>query len=207
MSDGGNFAIRIDGQSILTDNCGTINPYDTKRNSADGTFTATSTGMVPVEIYSWRTGDEFDPIHNYIDNVRVTAQTYSLEADSRELDTYNGSSSELKIDVGPAYAGKYYIILQGMSGSAPGFDMSMGTVHVPLNVDSWTLIAFNFYPVWTGFQGQLDAEGKATAVLNTYGPQPSAWAQAIYHVCLVLENPYNTPIFASNSVYTLFVVV
>ncbi|MFH1998364.1 MAG: hypothetical protein ABIK28_01725 [Planctomycetota bacterium] len=139
--------------------------------------------------------------------MRLTAQTFSFEADPREIDTYNGGTVELKLTPGPAYANKWYIILQGVTGFHPGFNMNMGSVHVPLNLDTWTWIALSLNPLWTGFYSQLDSQGEATAILDTFGPQPEAWAVALDFVYIVLENPGDTPIFASNSIYTLFVVL
>lgn len=204
MSDGGNFAIEIDGQSIFTDLCGTLVPNQIKRNSRSADYTATNTGLVTLSLTNWRSGSEDDPVHNYADNVRMTAQTFSFEAKTREINTYVGGTAEFELTPGPAFANKGYIVLQGVSGNYPGFDMNAGAVHVPLNLDVWTWVALDLNPFWTGFYSQLDGNGEATAVFNSFGDQPAAFALAINFVYLVLENPGSTPIFASNPVYVLF---
>jgi hypothetical protein len=204
VSDGGHFAIEIDGQSIFTDACGSLSPNQVKRTSGSGSYTAAKTGLVTLDLKNWRSGLETDSVHNYADNVRMTAQTFSFEAKTREINTYVGGTPQFELTAGPAYAGKWYIILQGVSGNDPGFDMNGHTVHVPLNLDAWTWVALDLNPFWTGFYSQLDANGEAAAVFNSFGDQPAAFALAIHFVYLVLENPGNTPVFASNPIYVLF---
>jgi len=139
-----------------------------------------------------------------LDNVRLTAQSYSFETETREINTYVGGTAQFKLSPGPAYAGKWYIILQGFSGFHPGFDMNGGTVHVPLNPDAWTFVALDLNPLWPGFFSQLDANGEATATFDSFGDQPKAFSLAIDFVFMVLQNPGSTPIFASNPIYVLF---
>jgi hypothetical protein len=141
---------------------------------------------------------------NFIDNVRLTAQTHSFETLTREIDTYNGGTCEFKLTPGPAFANKWYLIIQGYTGVTPGFSMNGGTVHVPLNVDDWTWIALQLNPLWTGFYSQLDAQGEATAIFDSFGAQPVAFGLALNFAYMVLQNPGNTPIFGSNPIYVLF---
>jgi hypothetical protein len=141
---------------------------------------------------------------NYIDNVRMYPDTCSFEALTHEIDTYTGGTCEFKLTPGPAYANKWYLILQNYTGCYPGFDMNGGTVHVPLNVDDWTWIALQLNPLWTGFYSQLDAQGEATAIFDSFGPQTTAFGLALNFAYMVLQNPGNTPILASNPIYVLF---
>jgi hypothetical protein len=96
-------------------------------------------------------------------------------------------------------------MLSSASGPVPGFNMSGGAVHVPLNVDWWTNMAFGFYPYWPGFQDYLDANGLSTATLNTFAPlPPSAVGLALYFNFIVLNKPWNTAIWSSHLAYILF---
>lgn len=155
-----------------------------------------------MEIINWRT-TTID-LDNYIDNVRMIAHTYTFETLNREIDTYNGGAPQFLLTPGPAYADKWYVILQGYSGNVPGFNMNHGTVHVPLNVDAWTKIALGLNMIWPGFYGQLDAQGEASATFNTYGPQPAAFSLALNFVFIVFQNKGSTPIYASNPIYEIF---
>jgi hypothetical protein len=189
---------------IFTDNCGPIGPSQTIRHSQSGQFTATSTGLVSFEIENFREGVPGEMLYNYTDNLCMVPQTCSFEALDNEIDANKGGTADFGIHAGPAYANKWYIILQGFTGCTPGFDMNAGTVHVPLNIDVWTWIALDLNPLWSGFYSQLDGVGEATATLNTFGPQPVAAGLALNFVYLVLQNPGSTPIFASNPVFVLF---
>ncbi|MBU0755749.1 MAG: hypothetical protein KJ645_11460 [Planctomycetes bacterium] len=158
--------------------------------------------MVSFEIINWRT--TITELTNYIDNVHMTAQTYTFEALTREIDTYVGGTNQFELTAGPAYANKWYIILQGVSGFDPGFNMNGGTVHVPLNLDDWTWFALSLNPYWTGFYGQLDAQGESSATFSSFGPQPLMFGYAVNFTYMILQTPTGTPIFASNPISVLF---
>jgi hypothetical protein len=173
-------------------------------SSFDTTWTAATTGMVTFEILNWKDGDPDTDLENYIDNVRMYPQNPTLIAEQREIDSSTGGTATFTIDAGPAYANKWYLVLSGFSGNHPGFTLN-GT-HIPLNQDLWTTLAVSFalQGFWVGFYTSLDASGQSTAILNTFGPQPSVQGVALNFCYMVLQNPTNSPIFASNPIYVLF---
>ena len=159
--------------------------------------------MVELDLFNWRDGIE-TTIDNYIDNIQVNLQNPTFEALNREVSASSGGVFNFDIKPGPAYANKWYIILQGYTGNHPGFNMSAGVVHVPLNVDLWTDIALGLNPFWNNFYASLDGNGHSDASMSTFGPQPVAQGLALYAVVLVLKNPSNSVEFATNPVSILF---
>jgi hypothetical protein len=165
---------------------------------------ATKSGYVTLEVRNWR--DEFftDDIKNYIDNIKVEPIDITLTATSSLVSASVGGTFTFDVNPGPAYANKWYIILQGFSGTYPGFNINAGTVHVPLNTDIWTNIALGLNPFWPGFYTNLDASGFSSASMSTFGPQPVALYLTLYLCVMVLQNPSSTPIFATNPVHVTF---
>jgi hypothetical protein len=203
VSDGGNYTILIDGVSIVTDNCGVSPGASDIRNHITASCVATTTGMVELEVYNWREGLE-STIENYIDNIRVYMQNPTFEALNREVSASSGGVFNFDINPGPAYANQWYMILQGFTGNHPGFNMSAGAVHVPLNADVWTDIALGLNPFWNNFYSALDGNGHSDASMSTFGPQPIAEGLALYLDVLVLKNPSDTVVFATNPISVLF---
>ncbi len=94
------------------------------------------------------------------------------------FDLYDPEPQTLSIDGGKARAGAPYIVLLSLSGQAPGLTLPAATV--PLAPDLLTqnalwLVANGAAPYLSGFLGDLDADGRATAVLDwtSVGPLPS----------------------------------
>jgi hypothetical protein len=167
------------------------------------TYTATTTGMVTFELHNWKDG-AYDPdLINYADHVRMYPQNPNFIALQHEIDINVGGTATFMLDAGAAYANKYSIILQSITGNHPGFDMNGN--HIPLNMDVWSWMALDFtlQGFWSGFYGPLDANGQSTAVFNTFGAQPAAYGLIINFAYMVLQNPTNTPVFASYPIYVL----
>ena len=71
---------------------------------------------------------------------------------------------------------------------------------IPLNRDWFTdyILSHMSLPAFINFSGNLDANGKATAQLDTLGPIPPALpAGTIMNFAYALRNPWD---FASNAV-------
>jgi hypothetical protein len=72
----------------------------------------------------------------------------------------------LDVDLGPANANRIYVIAGSLSGPAPG--VTIGALHVPLNVDFATNVMLGLVngPALGGFLGVLDAQGRAQATFT-----------------------------------------
>jgi hypothetical protein len=108
-----------------------------------------------------------------LDDFRLTRIDYvpNIWADAYSLSASSGGTITLFLDAGPSYAGREYIVGGSISGAYPGTTLPGGNV-IPLNIDPLTrLILHNLNgPVFQGFMGNLDSEGKAQAVLSVPGP-------------------------------------
>lgn len=162
-----------------------------QRATISGTYVATETGMVELEVRNWRETSA-QKYENYFDNIRVTQVNANFEAGVRELSAAEGGVFELEIDAGPDYAHEMFIILQGVSGMDPGIDKPGSDVHIPLNFDTWTHIGFSLNPYWVNFFGTFDSMGCASSRMSTFGPQTSAEGLAIYAVAYVVSKPMAT---------------
>lgn len=162
--------------------------------------------MVLLEIENYRTGFYTYDVGNYVDNILIHPQSPDFIAGQREISASMGGLCHFALDAGPAFAGKEYLILSGVTGSYPGFDLSK--VHVHLNPDAWTWAAFTLIntPVMMGFMGKLNSTGQATAALHALVVPPEAVGLAMYFDYLVLANPGAPPLEkASHPVYVLFI--
>jgi hypothetical protein len=86
-----------------------------------------------------------------------------LTASALHLSGTGGGAVTLKLDLGPAKAARKYVVAVSASGTAPG--TPLGSVTVPLNFDALTGIGLQLLntPVFGGFGGLLDAQGRASA--------------------------------------------
>ena len=115
-----------------------------------------------------------------------------------EISSAVGGQRDLHLLAGSAYAGRPYLIVGSMSGIKPGTTLGNG-LHVPLNADSFTQYVLQHanQPGMMGFQGSLDAQGAATAVLDSLGPiQPALVGQTLSFAFLTL----NSTDFSSNPI-------
>ncbi len=112
------------------------------------------------------------------------------------LPAAGGGQVAFELDTGSANAGRPYYLLGSMSGIAPG--TPIGSVILPLNYDAFmnlTLIFANT-PVFANFFGLLDAQGCATATLDSLGPISPAAVGVQMHFAAVLDWPLD---YATNA--------
>ena len=107
----------------------------------------------------------------------------------------------LDLAAGKNRANRPYRIAGTLSGTSPGTDLGNGLT-VPLNWDSftdWTVRNVNG-PALNNFSGTLDANGFATAVLDTLGPVSASYSGLTAHFAFVLLKPLD---FVSNAIPVL----
>ncbi|MFH2002349.1 MAG: hypothetical protein ABIK28_21940 [Planctomycetota bacterium] len=95
-------------------------------------------------------------------------------------------------------AGRPYLLLGTFSGTTPGYSLPGGMV-LPLNWDVFTdfiVVTLNT-PACANFLGYLDADGEASAHLNSMGPVPASVIGNQAHFAYTLGNPFN---FISNPI-------
>ena len=129
----------------------------------------------------------------YIEAMNLT----SLEADTEQISEATGGVVNFDLDAGASHAGRIYVIFGGVTGSTPGTTLP-GGVNLPVNWDVFTNIVLalvNTAP-FSGFLGQLDTNGQATAKFDTLGPIPGT-AGAAFTFAFALNKPWD---FASNAV-------
>jgi len=121
-----------------------------------------------------------------------------LEADSGEISAGVGGAVSFDMDSGADHALRDYLLCGTVSGCLPGTMLPGGLVVIPLNRDWFTdFILDNLAsPVFAGFYGQLDADGRAVAQLNAPPLQPT-WIGRTMHYAFGLKSPWN---FVSNAV-------
>ena len=91
------------------------------------------------------------------------------------------------LDAGPGNAGKHYQ-LAGSLGTDPGFDI--GSVHVPLNVDSWLLTNLSLAntALYNNTFGLLDSQGKSGAAFSVPAiGDPAFVGLEFYHAFVVFD--------------------
>jgi len=91
----------------------------------------------------------------------------SLTADASAISVASGAAIALQLDLGVPSADLTYLAGLSVSGSKPGVILGPGS-YVPLNPDTFagfglSLLGSNFLK---DFLGTLDAQGRATLVLN-----------------------------------------
>ncbi|MFH0945198.1 MAG: hypothetical protein V2A76_08380 [Planctomycetota bacterium] len=122
-----------------------------------------------------------------------------LKAEKERLSGTTGDSIEFWIDAGAANAGRDYALVGSLSGTTPGLLLPGGLATLPLNYDdltTLTLVAANT-AMFVGFQGSLDAAGRAEAVLDTLGPLPAVAIGHTMDFAYALRSPFD---FTSNPV-------
>ena len=134
-------------------------------------------------------GDPF--LHKQAEGLRANGYSASAAA---------GAQVTYFLDISAFYAGRTYLLLGGVSGTAPGFDLKDGT-HVPINWDGFTnLVLANLGPpFFQGFMGTLDINGDAQAVFDTQGPLDPSFVGLTFDFAFITEYPPGQYI-ASNAV-------
>jgi hypothetical protein len=78
---------------------------------------------------------------------KVFPPVRTLEINPEVLDTTTGGYAKLSLHAGPGYAHRLFVMLAGVTGHSPGFDLPGGYAHVPLNMDyiTNTLLAGGYF--------------------------------------------------------------
>jgi len=99
-----------------------------------------------------------------------------LWGEYHEISQVTGGSVELALDAGVANAGRYYMILAGVSGTDPGTVLPGGYETLPLNWDALTDVVYDNIntPTFANFLGTLDGDGRADATLVSPHLPPSS---------------------------------
>jgi hypothetical protein len=122
----------------------------------------------------------------------------TLTVDRLIVSRTDGGSQNFTIDVGPAFAGQFYILTGSATGTLPGTPVatSTGSILLPLNVDAYTFQTFNGPPVFSNFIGLLDANGTGAATL-TIAPNvlsPSLVGIELDHAALTFDGVFFTSV-------------
>lgn len=122
----------------------------------------------------------------------------SLQADSFGLYQSTGGIIQFELDAGTQNAGRPYYLLDSGSGTWPGTVLPGGAV-LELNWDFVTdhLMTYLNGSMYQAFRGNLDGNGKATAILDTGGSLPPGISGMTIYFAFTTENPYD---FQSNVV-------
>ncbi|MBK9385656.1 MAG: hypothetical protein IPN34_12670 [Planctomycetes bacterium] len=127
----------------------------------------------------------------------VKSRLGSLYAAPTSISTTSGGTQSLYLNAGGANAGNTYFVLGSVSGTTPGFHF--GSVLVPLNPDSFTLITLTYPNVgpFGNTLGTLDANGRALSTITIPPLSPGA-GLTIDWAYIALDNLLN-PTMASQS--------
>jgi hypothetical protein len=130
------------------------------------------------------------------DDFTIIGEDPSLEADASTIPAAGGSVN-FSLNAGGGNKNRAYLLTGSVNGTSPGTLLPGGLVTIPLNRDWFTdfILARLNTTLFTGFQGQLDAAGGATARLNA--PALSGWVGLKMHFAYATVLPYD---FASNAV-------
>ncbi len=109
-----------------------------------------------------------------------------LEASPFFIDIAVGGTQTLDIDYGADLASVPYVIVGSASGFSPGIEISPG-VFLPLNPDFYFdfSLANPTAALYSGFIGQLDSAGRATALFHLPA-FPSVTGLTLYHAAVAL---------------------
>jgi hypothetical protein len=121
----------------------------------------------------------------------------SLMVDVEGFPAGAGGTVDFTLTAGDANAGRNYLLLGGVSGTAPGTSLPGGLATLPINWDALTeaIVVHSNTTLFTDFYGTLDAKGSGSARLNA--PPVPRFAGTVMHFAYFLDAPCN---FASNPV-------
>jgi hypothetical protein len=101
---------------------------------------------------------------------------------------------QLDLDFGSGHAGRPYLVLGTLGGTAPG--TPFGTLTLPLDGDRYFNKTAKLYAfgTLTPPQGLLDAGGRATVSFRPPGSASAAWlvGRTFHHAAVVLDTQGNT---------------
>jgi hypothetical protein len=156
--------------------------------------------------YTFIFGHRTSPHHTYdlaVEvNVEVGDGASPLMADGSVL-SEGGGTVNFFLDAGSANAGRNYLILGGVSGTAPGTTLPGGMTVLPLNWDAFTdfVLLLTNTGLFPNFLGTLDGTGKSTAQINA-PPLPPGFIDVVMYYAYTLNNPFD---YASNPAEVMIV--
>ncbi|MGA1605975.1 MAG: FG-GAP-like repeat-containing protein [Planctomycetota bacterium] len=110
----------------------------------------------------------------------------SLRADRFRVPLPTGGSQSLQLDFGPAAAGHTFVMLGTWSGVLPG--TQLGSLHVPINLDAYTLSMLSGVSLATPQVGSLGPLGEATSRVTLPPGLPTSLAGwTFHHAALTLD--------------------
>lgn len=137
---------------------------------------------------AWAIGEERTGPNSTYDLFGYGYELRSLLGTPSQLPQLSGGTQDLALSVGPAQAGRTYLILGSASAASGGPSFGTG-LDLPLLPDSYLLYTLQ-HPnssLLAGSLGVLDGNGDAQAQLFL-PPGPPAWiGQSLWHACLVFE--------------------
>jgi hypothetical protein len=139
-----------------------------------------------------------------LDDFEVFGLECPLSADGAALDALAGGAVTFTLDGTAVHAGKLYLVLGSLSGTAPGFDL--GPVHVPLVQDVYFgySIAHANGPVLVNTFAALDGAGKGSAQFALPSGVPSLIGLTAHHAWLAIDPATLQVAFASNALPLAF---
>lgn len=119
-----------------------------------------ASSLTPAEEELWLTATAG------MDPVRARRTTGALQATPDVLSAAAGGRVDFTLDAGPSWGGAPYLLAAGSTGAAPG--LRFRDAALPFAPDFATLWLFRRlgHPALAGFQGNLDAAGRAAASLD-----------------------------------------
>jgi len=129
--------------------------------------------------------------------VHEIAGMFSLGVDTLSIKE-TGGKANFVLNALSSNASRDYILLGSITGTSPGTPLPKGMATLPLNIDIFTNIVFQYMntPIFDKFLGTLDAQGMATATLDV--PIATGAAGLKMHFAFALNKPWN---FASTTAY------
>lgn len=95
--------------------------------------------------------------------------THILATDSFSVSAATGGTVNFMLDCGLDNAGRSYVVLGSVSGTAPGTPLPQNLAILRLNWDIFTDLVLSMVntPLFINFRSSLDTQGRSTAQLNT----------------------------------------
>ena len=124
---------------------------------------------------------------------------HTLSTNTHTLSESTGGVIDFELDAGPDKANRYYLLLGGVTGTSPGWELPGGNATLPINWDVFTglILKLANTAVFPNFMGQLDSEGKSSAQMNTGGPLIPGYVGVRIYFAYLLNKPWE---FVSNHV-------
>lgn len=136
----------------------------------------------------WLVGEERTGAHSTFDLFGRGYELESLSGTPSQLFSFAGGTQDLALSVGPALAGRTYLLLGSASGNDPGPSFGSGLT-LPLQPDAYLVFTLQNpnSSVLSGSLGVLDANGDAQAQLSVPPGLASLVGQSLWHAYVVLD--------------------